>query len=62
MNMCDQTTCKWFDDFSADLYPIDAGTDDGISYLSQNNPRQKQEPVHIIEPDKIGCIGSASKF
>ena len=32
MSMC-QANCTWMDEVKVDLYPWDAGTDDGVTYV-----------------------------
>ena len=39
LELCNQADCNWIESHQQELFPIDAGTDDGISYLSPNLPR-----------------------
>ena len=39
LELCNPADCKWIESYQQELFPIDAGTDDGISYLSPNQPR-----------------------
>ena len=48
LEMCNTTTCEWIPFYSEELYPLDAGTDDGISYLSQNKPLGKSRSIQPI--------------
>ncbi len=38
----------WRDSFSIDLYPYDAGTDDGIDFKSDDANTNPQEPIQLI--------------
>lgn len=40
--------CKWLDSLDFDLYPWDAGTDSGISYMSPNLETQPRERMYRI--------------
>nr|XP_050869660.1 spondin-1 isoform X3 [Vespula vulgaris] len=42
------TNCSWIEHKELNLYPYDAGTDDGITYLSPNSPTEPQEPIRRI--------------
>ena len=48
INMCDEKNCKWKRSLQNELFPIDAGTDAGVSYLSSNSPIEKPLPVAEI--------------
>lgn len=48
INMCDETACKWKRSIHNELFPLDAGTDAGISYLSPNSPLERVLPVAEI--------------
>ena len=50
INLCDEDNCEWKKQMSSDLFPLDAGSDDGISYLSKNKPLNPSQPVEIITP------------
>ncbi|XP_075235382.1 spondin-1-like [Lycorma delicatula] len=43
-----QTDCSWLESKIIDLYPYDAGTDNGISYMSANSPTVPREPIRKI--------------
>ncbi|XP_076544630.1 spondin-1 isoform X2 [Osmia lignaria lignaria] len=40
--------CSWIEHKELNLYPYDAGTDDGITYLSPDSPTEPQEPIRRI--------------
>ncbi|XP_072746118.1 spondin-1 isoform X2 [Anoplolepis gracilipes] len=40
--------CSWIIHKELNLYPYDAGTDDGITYLSADSPTEPQEPIRRI--------------
>lgn len=42
--------CSWKESMDFDLYPWDAGTDSGISYMSPNLETQPRERMHRITP------------
>ena len=48
LELCNPTDCKWIESHKQELFPIDAGTDDGISYLSPNLPRSIQGFISIL--------------
>ncbi|XP_012289125.1 spondin-1 [Orussus abietinus] len=53
LNLC-QKDCSWAKSMIIDLYPWDAGTDNGISYMSPNsetNPREKMKPITTSYPE-----------
>lgn len=46
--------CSWLGEKVIDLYPWDAGTDNGISYMSPNSetkPREKMKPITSFYPE-----------
>ncbi|KAK3578437.1 hypothetical protein CHS0354_037408 [Potamilus streckersoni] len=48
LNLC-QTNCTWADDIVVDLYPWDAGTDEGVTYIpGRKVPTTPQEKIHRI--------------
>lgn len=47
MNLCTRD-CSWIENLTVDLPLFDAGTDNGISYMSPNAPTIPQEPVYRI--------------
>lgn len=47
LNLC-LNNCSWIENQIIDLYPYDAGTDNGITYMSPNSPTIPQEPIHRI--------------
>nr|CAD7439236.1 unnamed protein product [Timema bartmani] len=47
LNLC-QTDCTWVESKIIDLFPYDAGTDSGISYMSPNSPTIPQEKIYRI--------------
>ncbi|ODM98856.1 Spondin-1 [Orchesella cincta] len=52
-NLC-LSNCTWLDEAVFDLYPYDAGTDSGITYMSPNTPtepRQNIRPLTNSDPD-----------
>lgn len=40
--------CSWIEHKQLNLYPYDAGTDDGITYVSPDSPTDPQIPIHRI--------------
>lgn len=53
LNLC-QKDCTWAKSMLIDLYPWDAGTDNGISYMSTNSetkPREKMKPITTFYPE-----------
>lgn len=53
MNLC-QKDCTWSKSMIIDLYPWDAGTDNGISYMSPNSetrPRERMKPITTLYPE-----------
>jgi len=46
----------WVDTLVVDLYPWDAGTDDGVTYLSPDNPSNPSQPIALIQgyPFEVG--------
>ncbi|KYN37274.1 Spondin-1 [Trachymyrmex septentrionalis] len=40
--------CSWIEHKQLNLYPFDAGTDDGITYVSPDSPTDPQIPIHRI--------------
>ncbi|XP_011630143.1 spondin-1-like [Pogonomyrmex barbatus] len=53
LNLC-QKDCTWAKSMIIDLYPWDAGTDNGISYMSPNSetkPREKMRPITTLYPE-----------
>jgi len=51
----------WTDERSVVLYPLDAGTDDGPSYTSDNDDTSPREPIHNLrglKPFSAQAIGS----
>lgn len=47
MSMC-QANCTWMDEAKIDLYPWDAGTDDGVKYV--NTRKIPSDPQELITP------------
>ncbi|XP_033360930.1 spondin-1 isoform X1 [Bombus vosnesenskii] len=41
-------SCTWIEHKELNLYPYDAGTDNGITYLSPDSPTEPQEPIRRI--------------
>lgn len=53
LNLC-QRDCTWTKSTIVDLYPWDAGTDNGITYMSPNSetkPREKMRPITTLYPE-----------
>ncbi|OXU19347.1 hypothetical protein TSAR_016796 [Trichomalopsis sarcophagae] len=53
LNLC-QRDCTWIKGMTIDLYPWDAGTDNGISYMSPNSetrPRERMKPITTMYPE-----------
>lgn len=53
---------QWIEEKSIDVFPIDAGTDSGTTYVSANEPTTPREPISQIETSpfqegvKLGTI------
>ncbi|KAL8579501.1 hypothetical protein ACOMHN_025454 [Nucella lapillus] len=47
VSMCN-ANCTWADRMEIDLYPWDAGTDSGMSYMSRNQPTDPPEKIHRL--------------
>jgi hypothetical protein len=43
----------WIEELVVDLYPYDAGTDSGSSYMSPNEPTEEREGIYLIEADPL---------
>ena len=43
LNLCKDG--KWVDFIDMNLYPLDAGTDSGLTYLSENLDTQPRAPI-----------------
>ncbi|CAG5081026.1 Similar to SPON1: Spondin-1 (Gallus gallus), partial [Cotesia congregata] len=53
LNLCERD-CSWKKSLIIDLYPWDAGTDNGITYMSPNSetiPREKMKPITTLYPE-----------
>ncbi|KAJ8913028.1 hypothetical protein NQ315_002043 [Exocentrus adspersus] len=53
LNLC-LKNCTWIENLTVDLYPYDAGTDSGITYMSPNaetNPREKMYAITTTYPE-----------
>ncbi|XP_008548145.1 spondin-1 isoform X2 [Microplitis demolitor] len=42
------SNCSWIEHKELNLYPIDVGTDDGITYMSPDSPLENPEPIRRI--------------
>lgn len=49
LNLCEED-CSWKDSIDIDLYPWDAGTDSGITYMSANEETLPRERMRKITP------------
>ncbi|XP_069125616.1 spondin-1-like isoform X3 [Argopecten irradians] len=47
LNLC-QANCTWADSMEVDLFPWDAGTDSGLTYLARNIATNPKENIHKI--------------
>ncbi|XP_076466867.1 spondin-1-like isoform X2 [Babylonia areolata] len=47
LSMCN-ANCTWADHMEIDLYPWDAGTDSGVTYMSRNQPTDPPEKIHRL--------------
>ncbi|XP_049862790.1 spondin-1 [Schistocerca gregaria] len=47
LNLC-KKDCTWMEEKIVDLFPYDAGTDSGITYMSPNTPTIPREKIHRI--------------
>lgn len=53
LNLC-LKNCTWIENLTVDLYPYDAGTDSGITYMSPNaetSPREKMYAITTTYPE-----------
>lgn len=53
LNLCNRD-CSWKDSLDIDLYPWDAGTDNGITYMSPNSetfPRERMNRITTMFPE-----------
>ncbi|XP_057653366.1 spondin-1-like [Diorhabda carinulata] len=46
-----QSDCTWIESYTLNLYPIDAGIDDGIGYMSSRPLLYNQKPIMPITPN-----------
>ncbi|XP_071452717.1 spondin-1 [Hetaerina americana] len=53
LDLC-RRDCTWVPSKTIDLYLYDAGTDDGITYMSPNAPSEPQQPIRRITPTDPG--------
>lgn len=49
LDLC-RRDCTWIPSKTIDLFLYDAGTDDGITYMSPNSPSEPQQPIRRITP------------
>ncbi|OWA51704.1 Spondin-1 [Hypsibius exemplaris] len=47
LNLC-LKNCSWLDRREVDLYPFDAGTDSGVTYMSENSPTHPRDRIQNI--------------
>ncbi len=47
----------WIEAWETELYPYDAGTDEGESYTSRNEPAEEREGIHKIESGPLQVEG-----
>lgn len=40
---------QWIESFERELAAYDAGTDDGVTFLSENKPREERVPISRFE-------------
>ena len=50
VQLCSSSSCEWINETTSELYPIDMGTDDGVSFLSKNKPRSTFDKIQMIRP------------
>ncbi|CAB3225007.1 unnamed protein product [Arctia plantaginis] len=50
LELCN-VNCTWSSSATVPLYPYDAGTDNGISYMSRRTPTLPSAPVRALRPD-----------
>ncbi|XP_031569177.1 spondin-1-like isoform X2 [Actinia tenebrosa] len=48
LNLC-HVNCTWKNEETVDLFPLDAGTDDGINFISVNARSNPQQPIRRID-------------
>jgi hypothetical protein len=47
----------WIEESVTELYPYDAGTDEGESYISPDEPTEEREGIHRIETGPLSVEG-----
>lgn len=52
------SNCTWLEQYSEDLYPLDAGIDSGTTYMASRLPTVPLEKIHAI----TGTISPTSSF
>ncbi|CAG0879423.1 unnamed protein product [Cyprideis torosa] len=57
LELC-QRNCSWIKEKRVDLYPWDAGTDNGVSYESPNEPSSPRQPIRRITTTTSNNINS----
>jgi hypothetical protein len=56
-NVIDNASNTWLDSFDIDTYPLDAGTDSGLSYRSEDNPTVPPREITQILVDEETAVG-----
>ena len=51
VNLCDNATGEWKQNLTRDLFPYDAGTDNGTSFESANSPSDPRQNITLISKD-----------
>ena len=45
---------RWLDKLEVELYPLDAGTDSGVTFTSPNHDTRPPQPISLIDTPPIG--------
>eukprot|EP00958_Prasinococcus_capsulatus_P019745 scaffold2478_cov374-Prasinococcus_capsulatus_cf.AAC.1 len=48
VDMCDRTTGEWRQTYSMDAYPVDAGTDSGMTFMAEDMDTNPREPIALL--------------
>ena len=57
MDAADPSTDTWYESFTIDTYPWDAGTDTGTTYLAADEAANPAEPIFMFTPDNVPDTG-----
>eukprot|EP00958_Prasinococcus_capsulatus_P019746 scaffold2478_cov374-Prasinococcus_capsulatus_cf.AAC.2 len=48
VDMCDRTTGEWRQTYSMNAYPVDAGTDSGMTFMAEDMDTNPREPIALL--------------